>query len=220
MVFVRIPQAQLMGTWRSSFLPGQDDWEFPNNGDYQSPEGNCEGMSATAIYYHYFYRSAPGSRPLFHQFDTHLSNHWDNAEGIHLVGAVQSDYRDLIPTMKVQQDAIRDRAAANNETAESLASTWILLNLKLVGRPLLLGLFKPGDATTPSSAHAVVAYQASGDPFRGGSKNLVDCARFRPRAGNDNSPLVGGASGHARAPDDVSATVDARSPSAGPFDPR
>jgi PKD repeat protein len=157
MVFVKIPLSSLSGTFTSSFLPGQDDWEFPNNGDYQGPHGDCEGMSVTAVFYHYFFRSN-SAPPLFHQFDRYLTNDWDGVDGIHLVGAVQADYLGLIEAMKAQKDLIRSRAASiPGQTVEGLASTWILLNLKLTQKPLVLGMF-----AADGSGHAVVVYQATG----------------------------------------------------------
>ena len=154
MVFIRIPLSKLIGTFTSTFRPGQDDWEFTNLGDYQSPTGICEGMSATALYYHYFFR-AGGAPQLFGRFDKFLTNDWDNVRGVHLAGAVQADYATLYSTMKIQQEAIRDIAGRNGESIEALASTWILLNLKLNQRPLLVGVHGP-----PGS-HAVIAYQAT-----------------------------------------------------------
>lgn len=154
MVFIRIPQSKLIGTFSSSFRPGQDDWEFPNLGDYQNSTGNCEGMTATEIYYHYFFRSA-GAPALSGRFDHFPTNDWDNERGVHLVGAVQSDYVALLPLVKAQQDAIGAIAQNNGETPEALASTWILLNLKLTRRPLMVGVHGQG------GHHAIVAYQAT-----------------------------------------------------------
>ena len=154
MVFIKIPQSKLLGTFTSTFRPGQDDWEFTNNGDYQSPHGSCEGMAATALYYHYFFRAA-GAPPLYGRFDKFLSNDWDNVRGVHLTGAVQADYVGLYETIKAQQEVIRAATQRNNETPESLAATWILFNLKLNSRPLLVGVHGP-----PGS-HAIVAYQAT-----------------------------------------------------------
>ena len=155
MVFIRIPQSKLIGTFSSTFRPGQDDWEFPNLGDYQNPtHGNCEGMTATAIYYHYFFTSN-GAPPLFGRFDHFPTNDWDNVRGVHLVGAVQSDYVAIFSSVKAQQDAIGDIAERNGESPEALASTWILLNLKLTRRPLLVGVHGG------TAHHGIVAYTAT-----------------------------------------------------------
>src|ERR1041385_38546 len=51
-VWVTTPVTNLTGTFSTSFRPGVDDWEFENYGDYAAPDGDCEGMSITTMYYH------------------------------------------------------------------------------------------------------------------------------------------------------------------------
>ena len=37
----------------SGFVPGEDDWEFPNYGSYVCPGGHCAGQSMAAMWYYY-----------------------------------------------------------------------------------------------------------------------------------------------------------------------
>jgi PKD repeat protein len=158
-VWVRTPVSQLTGTFSSTFLPGVDDWEFVNDGEYLSPLGDCEGMSISALYYHYFYRQGDNPGPgLYHQFDVSLENPWDNVQGEHLVGSVQLDMEDRFATNSTGlQVLIAQKGAAVLATARSLTVNWILLSLKLNKTPVLLGLRRPG------AGHAVIAYAATSD---------------------------------------------------------
>jgi hypothetical protein len=47
-----ISDTLLTGDINSGFLPGVDDWEFPNYGTYLSQGGQCEGQSLTALWYY------------------------------------------------------------------------------------------------------------------------------------------------------------------------
>ena len=153
-VWVGIPKARLVGTFSSSFRPGTDDWEFINYGDYINAKGNCEGMSITAMYYHYFVR-AGGGAPLFHRYDQSLANQWDNVQGIRFAGSVQGDYAQRFYAGVDQIQSLIDEGLARGGAVEDLTALWILLTLKLNQHPVLLGLQRPG------SGHAVVAYAAS-----------------------------------------------------------
>ncbi|CAG0932474.1 hypothetical protein PLCT1_02096 [Planctomycetaceae bacterium] len=154
MVFVKLSQAKLLGTFTSSFRPGTDDWEFINYGDYQGHRGNCWGMSAMAMYYHYFLR-ASGAPPLFGRYDHDPQNPFDNVDGIHLVGAAQVDMSVRMPITQQQRDQIKLKAQGNGMRVSRLTDTWILLNLKLTQRPVMIQLYGA------SGAHAVVAYEAT-----------------------------------------------------------
>ena len=156
-VFAKIPNNLLQGTFKSTFLPGRDDWEFVNYGDYNSPGGDCEGMSITALYFHYKVLASGG---LYHKYDVSLSNLWDNVQGIRFAGSVQRDYANYVHNVFDQVATITDNAALGRTSTDpinSLTSDWLLATLKLTGRPVLMGLRH----STGSGGHAVVAYAAS-----------------------------------------------------------
>ena len=157
-VWVQIPPALLIGTWSSTFRPGVDDWEFTNYGDYIAPGGDCEGMSITAMYYHYFFRLGPSPQPgLYHQFDQSLANQWDNVQGIRFAGSVQGDYHDRFVQGFNQVATLTASGLANGADPRVLTSDWILLTLKLTGHPVLMSL------KGVRGGHAVVAYAATSD---------------------------------------------------------
>lgn len=152
-VWVKTPITNLQGTYSSAFRPGVDDWEFENYGDYAAPDGDCEGMSITAMYYHYFIKNAGvGSTGLFHQFDQSLANQWDNVQGIRFAGSVQADYLAHWSPAVNQIQALVQQAHASGVAAQDWTATWIALTIKLIGVPVLLAL------EGRSFAHAVVAY--------------------------------------------------------------
>ncbi|MCC6244543.1 MAG: PKD domain-containing protein [Gemmatimonadaceae bacterium] len=153
-VWVGIPRARLVGSFSSTFRPGADDWEFVNYGDYVNADGICEGMSITAMYYHYFVRAGSGA-PLFRRYDQSLANQWDNVQGIRFAGSVQGDYVQRFYAGIDQVQSLIDEGLARGAAVEDLTSMWILLTLKLNQRPVLLGL------QSSSDGHAVVAYAAT-----------------------------------------------------------
>ena len=153
-IWVQVPDAQLVGTWSSGFQVGVDNWEFPNYGDYIAPGGDCEGMSITEMYYYYFIRL--GGRPsLYHQFDLSLANPYDNVQGIRFAGSVQGDYHVNWESGITQLAQLRALGIANGTSPTALTSTWILLTLQVTHQPVLVALRgQPG-------GHAVVAYAAT-----------------------------------------------------------
>lgn len=153
-VWVSTPKQKLVGTFTSSFRPGVDDWEFVNLGDYISPDGDCEGMSVTAMYYHAMVR-ASGQPSLFHRYDQSLKNQWDNLQGIRFAGSVQGDYDARFAAGIRQVVTLTAQAVAKGVQLDNLTSAWILLTLKLDQHPVLMGLH--GSA----GGHAVVAYAAT-----------------------------------------------------------
>jgi len=157
-VWVAIPQALLVGTFSSSFLPGVDDWEFINYGDYLAPSGDCEGMSITAMYYHYLFRLGPSPAPgLYHHYDQSIANQWDNVAGIRYAGTVQADYLAQFASGLDQIVQLWQTAGQNGSLARNLTASWIALTLKLTGRPVLVALQRQG------AGHAVVAYAVTSD---------------------------------------------------------
>ena len=153
-VWVKTPKNKLVGTFNTGFLPGVDNWEFVNNGDYVSPHGDCEGMSLTEMYYHFFHK-LQGEPALYHRYDLTLQNVLDNVQGIRFTGSVQGDYKAKLRTGGDQVQRLIDQGLARGVSVEDLTSTWILMTLKLTGNPVLLAV------RGTIGGHALVAYSAS-----------------------------------------------------------
>ncbi|MBL0170834.1 MAG: PKD domain-containing protein [Gemmatimonadaceae bacterium] len=153
-VWVKAPKLKLIGTFNSTFRPAVDNWEFVNNGEYISPGGICEGMSISAMYYHFFQKLG-GKPPLYRQFDLTLANVLDNVQGIRFSGSVQGDYSARFKKGINQLRRLIDLGVANGTKVEDLTSTWILMTLKLSSRPVLLAI------QNADAGHAVVAYAAT-----------------------------------------------------------
>jgi PKD domain len=152
-VWVQTPLSQLVGGWNSGFQPGTDDWEFVNYGDYIGPDGDCEGMSITAMYYYYSFRRGAATAPgLYHRYDKSLANQWDNLQGIRFAGSVQGDFSVLWDLGFNQDASLTAAAVARGANVQLLTSSWIALSIKLTHQPVLMHL------RGPKGAHAVVAY--------------------------------------------------------------
>ncbi len=154
-VWVKLSNTLLQGSFTTTFAPGQDDWEFENTGDYLTPNGMCEGMSTTAMYYHYF---VEGSSRLYHRYDASLNDKWDNVQGMRFAGSVQADFRDVYNSgfdIVDQLNAAAGANAGNKDPIKSLTANWLVATLKLTSEPVLVALYGTG------VAHAVVAYAAS-----------------------------------------------------------
>ena len=80
----------------TGYRPGQDDWQFPNYGSAISPEGNCAGMSISAMWY-YTERHLKGAPRLHGLYDNSSGNEktpdiWlDDSLGYRLASSVQAD---------------------------------------------------------------------------------------------------------------------------------
>lgn len=153
-VWVKTPKESLVGTFSTTFRPAVDNWEFENKGEYISPLGICEGMSVTALYYHYFIKSkgAPG---LYHRYDESLVNLVDNVQGTRFAGSVQGDYEADVAKGITQEKQLQDEALTRGSKPEDFTSVWLLMTLKLTKNPVLMGLY------STVGAHAVVAYSAT-----------------------------------------------------------
>lgn len=162
-VWVRTNTAQLIGSWLSKFQPGVDDWEFTNYGDYISPGGDCEGMSVTAMYWHYYF-NPNGGAGLFHKFDQSVANQWDNIQGIRFAGSIQGDFDAVWRPGINQAQTLINQGRLHGTRPDLFTARWILLTIKLTGQPVLLNL------AGPAGGHAVVAYAAD---FDGSDTNVA-----------------------------------------------
>lgn len=157
LVWLRLPAADLTGTFTTGFQPGQDNWEFDNRGDYITPKGICEGMSVTEIYYYYFVTQT-GRPSLYHHFDQSLKNPFDNVQGIRFAGSVQGDYADFLHAGNDQVGALTALGEFTGIPATSLTASVIILTMRLLHQPVLMSL--RGDV----GGHAVVAFKVTATP--------------------------------------------------------
>ncbi|MBL0937725.1 MAG: hypothetical protein IBJ03_02460 [Gemmatimonadaceae bacterium] len=156
-VWVKTPRAQLAGTHTSDFAAGRDNWEFENKGHFASPNGSCEGMSITALHYWYFVKRN-GAPSLYHRYDKSLTDLLDNVQGERYASAVQADYSRYFRKHGDQVDKLIATAAQRGTKLEELTPQWIVLTLKLLKQPVLIGLI------AADAGHAVIATAATYDP--------------------------------------------------------
>jgi hypothetical protein len=171
----------LYGAQESGFRPGIDDWEFPNQGSYIAPGGNCSGQSVTAMWYYSARKLGLEDPPLYDRFST-VSGLWqDNRDGYRFASVVQAgqDARkrwawarkfDLIGTTRFPHDTLHYLSFA--------------YAIHLSGRPQLISVRREG------GGHAMVVYRANNrvlsiaDPNRPSSYNrfvtLAENGTFLP----------------------------------------
>ncbi|MHB1329951.1 MAG: hypothetical protein ACYC2K_17265, partial [Gemmatimonadales bacterium] len=87
LIMVAAAASSLRGTFQSGFVPGVDDWEFSNLGDYLNPNGYCGGASISAIHHYYTRKASRGS--LFGLYDKLDALEADNPLGVRMAAIVQ-----------------------------------------------------------------------------------------------------------------------------------
>ncbi|MCW8850901.1 MAG: PKD domain-containing protein [Melioribacteraceae bacterium] len=135
----------------SGFMPGVDDWEFPNFGSYISPGGHCAGQSITAMWY-YYEKTLKGEPSLFHRFDEVNNSSkpnllWqDNPLGYRFASTIQKDFTksDGTEFSRIIQPYL-----------ESLTWKAFITAILLTGEPQYVGIRE----STTNSGHAMIVYK-------------------------------------------------------------
>ncbi len=129
----------------SDFRPAADDWEFPNKGAYNSPNGICTGMTMTAMYY--YYTQKPTQGPLYRKYDS-LETLWqDNPQGYRWAAQTHEDYKrfNSLELFYNHYDLF-----AQSDLAQYL----VLANaIYVTGQPQSLGIY------ADFGGHALIAYR-------------------------------------------------------------
>jgi len=155
--FFLVKTAELSGPFgivHTSFVPGVDDWEFPNYGSQLSPRGFCAGSTITAMYYHYFQKAAGG--PLFNRFKRFDEpDFWiDNPLGIRLASVVQENLSWKGYADHRWQNSLLPAATANEYSRSFLQVVNLATAMRVTGLPQQLAVHND-DMT---SGHALIAY--------------------------------------------------------------
>lgn len=97
-VISSVPEQVLQQEVSSGFLPGVDDWQFPNRGSYIAPWGHCSGQALTAMWY-YHEKPDGSNKHLYGLYDNSDDENlrtpdlWvDDATGYKFASAIQVDY--------------------------------------------------------------------------------------------------------------------------------
>ena len=148
--------AKLSETVDSGFRPGQDDWQFGNYGSVVAPSGQCEGMTATAIWYYVNQRRATGASPLHGLYDNNGASTktpvlWpDDSDGYRLTASVQAD-----PIADPARfDAYRQSLDAPDGRAQHAA---FRTAIGFTGRPQYIAI----QSADKQSFHAMVVYRVT-----------------------------------------------------------
>jgi hypothetical protein len=140
-------------SWDTGFLPGKDDWEFPNARSYITPDGNCNGMSLAAMWY--FIKKPDGSKRLSNAYDNNGNSpatpaFWqDNSLAYRFASVIMDDFF---------WDAYENKYFRNLEGVND-RTTWraIVASIMNTGEPQLVAVRQ----TSSNLGHALVVYSAT-----------------------------------------------------------
>jgi hypothetical protein len=158
----------------SGFVPGTDDWEFPNWCSYIEPYGICSGMSVSSIWY-YHKRLYRGGKSLYNNFDTYNKHNlpsymWqDNPLGYRFASVIQSEssFNSFVIEMETQFN-----------TPQKVFLNFVYL-LLVTNEPQLICVRNK----STDLAHAMVVYKAN---MREGTLYISD-----PNFPNNKEPYYG-----------------------------
>jgi hypothetical protein len=185
-----IEKYKLEGVVKSGFLPGFDDWQFPNMGSYLEPEGHCAGQSITAMWY-YYEKFLKGSHQLYGLYNYSTPEVWeDDIYAYRLASVIQHDYDINLDTLVYQFMLNYSR----NMTAQQQVNAFAYAILA-TGQPQFVGLLD----TIKGGGHAMIVYRVDNgnlsvaDPnYPGNLTRKIEFAnnQFVPYYSGDNKQTI------------------------------
>jgi hypothetical protein len=208
-----IEKALLKKEIDSGFQPGIDDWQFNNLGAYISPEGICEGMSLTALWYYYVHPDG-AEACLYGRYDNNGNQPetpalWqDDSLGYRFASSVQtdnvgdgSDYWDALggkAWIKVNNKwAMKDVPGISDEATRNLFA----YSMRITGQPQEVGIF-----SNAGGGHAMICYRVTPDTLCIADPNyhgdldreiLYKDGRFKPYNSGANKAAIDAGKGKA-----------------------
>ncbi len=155
LILVAAAGASMRGTFQSGFVPGVDDWEFSNAGDYLNPNGYCGGASLAAIHHYYTRKATRGS--LFGLYDDLNTLEPDNPYGIRMAAIVQQSNSSATYDVELQQvlaALARVGASAGGPAWVRIQTDALALAIRMTGSPQFLAIYQEG----MKSGHAIIAH--------------------------------------------------------------
>jgi len=174
----------LIGDCDSGFRPGTDDWQFGNPNTYAFPNGICEGMSLSAIWY-FMEKRQKGAPPLHGLYDNDglepasPAFRRDDAAAIRFASAVHADkdVLGIIEAIQLAAQYLSSQAIHTDLPVRFQTYMAVAMAIRQTGAPQLLGLWRP------IVSHAVIAYRAHNgvlslaDPGKPGAEQSLDLLR-------------------------------------------
>lgn len=148
---------------KSGFLPGFDDWQFPNMGSYLEPGGQCAGQSLTTMWY-YDKKFLEGEKQLHGLYDNNNDEDtpavWqDDTFAYRLASIVQEDYGNQWD--KPLAIGMQKWAGKWNDADQVYNFAYAM---KMTHRPQFVYV---ADTISPQEgAHAMVVYEVAADGLR------------------------------------------------------
>jgi hypothetical protein len=140
----------------SGFRPGKDDWQFPNDGSYITPGGECAGQTLTEAWYYIERRLKGRGLPLHGLYDnngygtTKTPDLWqDDSNGYRLASVAQSQYRDTHNAIKSFSFSVRGMGL------DTLQYDAFRYAIAVTGEPQLVSISDAQD----KNGHEILAYR-------------------------------------------------------------
>ncbi|MFA5628787.1 MAG: GYF domain-containing protein [Dehalococcoidales bacterium] len=189
LVATSVKKSKLEGaTIDTGFMPGLDDWQFPNWGSHIAMGGHCAGQSVSAMWYYFERYLKNEDRRLFNLFD-------NNRYGINTKGFWQDDswayrFASVVQTKMDWDSKMRTFSTYVGGLDDYYTLAAFQYSMMLTGEPQYIAVAKTeigADGKRKRVAgHAVIAYRIDGstiytaDPnFPGASKVLnYDSGKF------------------------------------------
>jgi hypothetical protein len=158
-----VRKEQIMLPVKSGFLPGYDDWQFPNEGSYLEPWGHCAGQSLTAMWY-YDKKFLEGEKQLNGLYDNNDDKDtpevWqDDTLAYRLASMVQEDYNKRWD--KPLAVGMQNWASKWNDTEQMYNFAYAM---QMTHRPQFVYV---ADTIYPEEgSHAMVVYEVVADGLR------------------------------------------------------
>lgn len=139
----------------SGFRPGQDDWQFVNNGSYAAPDGLCAGQSVSMMWYYTQQKQQQNAPQLYGRYDDNGRTKTPLLGGDDTLGyRFASDIHSKMDQKKYFKSIGNMTFKVNGSTTYNLFKYSILLT----GEPQQVFIW-----SAQNDGHAIVCYKVSGD---------------------------------------------------------
>jgi hypothetical protein len=163
----------------TGFLPGRDDWEFPNNGSYIAPDGHCAGQTVSMMWYFTEKRQKENAPKLNGLYDNNgrektLQIYGDDVLAYRLASVVQDNIRFDFYNQKFG-NIVRNETPLTNFNC-------FKYSMLMSGEPQYVRL------RNSEGGHAIVGYAIDGDTLFVSDPNYPGKVRTIKLTGNVLGP--------------------------------
>ncbi len=140
----------------TKFVPGKDDWQYPNYGSALAPGGHCAGQSLTMAWYYYECHLGKKQPRLYGRFDNNggekSMDFWqDDSLGYRFASVVQY-------SINWYSKEFQEYLVFSNESQERTFYAFAYA-MKITGEPQFMGIYSYNSYGERTGGHAIIAYK-------------------------------------------------------------